>query len=182
MTTGKATEIVAKIVEMLTTMSSEDRQRIIGASMVLLGETLLTKLETESNEGDASTGGFPTRAKSWMNQNGLSSDELEQVFDLSDGAVTVIAAEVAGKNNAERSVNVYVLLGLAQMLSTGEPGFNDKAARALCETLGCYDYNNHSTYLKEKGNNFIGSKKAGWKLTAPGLKYGASLVKKMTAK
>jgi hypothetical protein len=112
-----------------------------------------------------------------MKQNSISSEELQQVFDLSDGEAAVIAPGVPGKNNAERTISAYVLLGIARLLATGEPNFDDKSARALCESLGCYDYNNHSTYLKEKGNNFTGDKTKGWKLTAPGLKYGAVLTK-----
>jgi hypothetical protein len=35
--------------------------------------------------------------------------------------------------------------------------------------------------MKDKGNKIAGSKDAGWKLTAPGLVHGATLIKEVTA-
>jgi hypothetical protein len=35
-------------------------------------------------------------------------------------------------------------------------------------------------HIKERGNEFTGTKEKGWSLTAPGLKRGAALVKEMT--
>jgi hypothetical protein len=62
-------------------------------------------------------------------------------------------------------------------LTTGDATFDDKAARQLCDDLGCYDSANHSVFMGDKGNLLTGSKKLGWKLTAPGLKHGANLIK-----
>jgi hypothetical protein len=54
--------------------------------------------------------------------------------------------------------------------------FEDDAARAVCKHMGCLNTANHSSYMGSKKNLFNGSKKVGWKLTAPGLKKGAELV------
>ena len=65
------------------------------------------------------------------------------------------------------------------MVATGDSAFDDKSARALCKGSGCYSDANHSVYIKAKGNKLTGSKDSGWKLTAPGLKFGAELVKQI---
>ena len=107
-------------------------------------------------------------------------DELQQVFHLGNGDAEVIAGDIPGKNKKEKTYSAYILIGLSKLLSTGSPAFDDKSARALCESSGCYDQANHSVHIKERGNEFTGTKDKGWTLTAPGLKRAAVLIKEMT--
>lgn len=174
---------ISQLVKVLGPLDSEDRHRVIEASLVVLKEkpTNIASEKSSGVEEIAQIGELPMRARSWMKQNALTADQLQQVFDFSSGTATVIAPEVSGKNNSEKTIKAYVLAGIAGLLSSGEATFADKDARALCETFGCYDNSNHSRYMKEKGNNFTGTKDSGWKLTAPGLKYGAVLVKEASA-
>jgi hypothetical protein len=187
MTNKKTTEIVAEIVELLTPLDSPERARAIKASLVLLGETATADppkggVDSGSSalddSGEMST--LPSRARTWMKQNGVSLEELQQVFHLENGSAEVIAGEIPGKNKKEKTYNAYVLAGLAKLLSTGSPAFDDKTARALCLSSGCYDKANHSVTIKERGNEFTGAKEKGWILTTPGLKRAATLVKEMT--
>jgi hypothetical protein len=115
-----------------------------------------------------------------MKQYGISIDELQQVLQLGSGTADVIAGDIPGKNKKEKTYNAYVLTGLASLLSSGNTTFDDKSARELCERFGCYDQANHSSTIKDRGNEFNGTKDTGWNLTAPGLKRGAALVKEMT--
>ncbi len=112
-----------------------------------------------------------------MKQNSISTEQLQQVFHRGDGTVEVIAAQLPGRNKKDQTYSAYLLTGVGQLLLNGNPAFDDKAARALCETAGCYDPNNHSTILKDRGNEFTGSKDRGWTLTAPGMKRAADLIK-----
>lgn len=170
-----------KLVGILTPLSSEDRARVIGAALALLGDPQ-PKIATQSVAGSEVNGGelgdLPPRARSWMSQNAVSSADLQQVFHLANGEAEVIAT-VPGRNKKEQTYNAYVLTGLGQLLVTGAPAFTDKAARALCEASGCYDSANHATHIKDKGNEFTGSKDKGWTLTAPGLKRAAELIKEL---
>jgi hypothetical protein len=186
MTNKKTTEIVAEIVELLTPISSDERFRVIQASLTLLGETFPVSPQRaggdsgdpEENAGhEMST--LPVRVRTWSKQNGVSPEALEQVFHVESGSAEVIAGEIPGRNKKEKTLNAYVLAGLAKFLSTGNTAFDDKSARALCESSGCYDLANHSTTIKNRGNLFTGTK-SGWNLTAPGLKHAAALVKEMT--
>ena len=172
-------DAMTKVVEVLLPLSSEDRARVISAALALLGDVKSKAVAQESVEptaGNAEVETVPPRAKSWMSQNGVSAGQLQQVFHLVDGEAEVIAM-VPGRNKKEQTYNAYVLTGLGQLLLSGSAAFTDKAARLLCETSGCYDSANHAAHLKDKGNEFTGSKDKGWTLTAPGLKRAAELVK-----
>src|ERR1700722_15883466 len=102
-----------------------------------------------------------------MKHNGLSLDQIYQVYHLDSNGVEVIASEIPGRNNRERVRNAYILEGIASLLRSGDARFDDVAGRALCESRGFFDGTNHMKYMKV-GNEFAGSKDKGWTLTAPG--------------
>jgi hypothetical protein len=169
-------EVVGAIVEELTPLGSEERRRVIHAVMTLLGEEVVKIPHPGAEQGGVSGAeGLNVRAKSWMRQNNLSMEQLEQTFLIQDEAVEVIAT-VPGNNNKEKVRNAYVLTGISQFLRTGDQRFDDSVARSLCERLGFYDRTNHAKYMKG-GNEFTGSKESGWTVTIPGLKAGANLIK-----
>lgn len=177
-------DAMTKVVEVLSPLSSEDRARVIGAALALMGDAQsktapLKPVEPELD--DAEFGPLSPRARSWMSQHGVSAAELQQMFHAVNGEVEVIAT-IPGRNKKDQTYNAYVLAGLSQLLATGTPAFTDKAARALCEASGCYDSANHAAHLKAKGNEFTGSKDKGWTLTAPGLRRAADMVKELQHK
>jgi hypothetical protein len=186
MTDKKTTEIVSEIFELLNPLSSDERHRVIQASLTLLGETAahvspMSSHQTGGTEIDATdASSISSRARIWMKQYGIAVEDLQQVFQLDAGSTEVIAGEIPGKNRKEKTYNAYVLTGIATLLSNGNASFDDKSARALCERFGCYDRANHSSTMKDRGSEFTGTKDSGWSLTAPGLKRGAALVKEMT--
>jgi hypothetical protein len=182
MTKKSITEIVGTFVDLLAPLPSEDRRRIIHAALTLLGEDAVTKVnvgQREEQQDSEGTSNLPPRAHTWMRQNGLSIDQLFQVYHLDNENVEIIASEILGKNNREKVRNAYVLQGIASLLRSGDARFDDAAARALCESHGFFDGTNHMKYMKG-GNEFTGSKDKGWTLTAPGLKLGASLVAQLS--
>ena len=178
----KTAELLPKMMEILTPLSPEDRRRLIGATLTLLGDeaaNLSTPLPKAKQQATDGAEGLPPRAKLWMNQNDISLDELQQVFQLADGSVEVIASEIPGRNDKEKTFSAYVLTGIGKLLADGNPAFDDKAARQLCKASGCFTGGNHATHLSGHGNEFAGSKDKGWVVTAPGLKRGAALVKEL---
>jgi hypothetical protein len=175
---------LTKVVHVLTPLSSDDRARLVSAAFAILGDSLpnVTLKHATSDAEHAVEGGnlgeLSLRARTWMRQAGLNSAELQQVFHLADGSIEIIAA-VPGKNKKEQTYNAYILTGVAQLLLTGNPVFSDVAARALCESSGCYDLANHSASIRDRGNEFAGTKDKGWTLTAPGLNRAAEIIKEI---
>lgn len=184
MTKRKSVDIVGSIVEMLQPLDSEERRRVVQASLTLLGEkTVQSNTNGGRHQGpDNNNGGvkLPSRVKSWMKQYNLSENDLNQVFHIEDGSAEVIAASMPGKDNKEKTYNSYILTGIAQLLLSGDPKFDDASARKLCQSSGCYIFKNHATYLRKKRNEFTGSKDSGWTLTSPGLRQGAALIKSLS--
>lgn len=184
-------EIAGQIVRLLDPLASKDRQRVINGALTMLGETSTLGATGPETLGPASreasepiktsqeTDGLSAKSKTWIKQNGITIAQLEQLFDISSDGVPVIAPEVPGKSDKEQTLNAYILNGVSRFLASGDTSFDDKAARKLCENLGCYNSGNHATYMSNKGNLLTGSKAVGWKLTAPGLKHGANLIKQL---
>lgn len=183
MSKQKATDIVTNIVDMLTPHNSDERKRIIQAALTLMGDTPIesSSATTERDKFENDTpSDMPAKGKMWLRQNEISAEMLDQVFHVNGGEIELIASEIPGKSDKEKTLNVYVLAGVAQLLVSGNPAFEDKYARKLCADAGCYDATNHAARLKLKGRELSGSKDKGWVLTTPGLKKGAVLVKEMS--
>jgi hypothetical protein len=186
--TSKITEVATQIVKLLAPLESAERQKVIRASLMLLGESPIVSAaapqspEVSGKSQGHGVPGLPPKATAWAKQNGITSEQLSDLFEIDGTQVTVIASEVPGKNKKEKTINAYVIQGLAQVLASDDGTFDDKSARSLCSTFGCYDQANHATNIVGIGNNLIGTKDKGWKLTAPGLKKAADIVKELTKK
>lgn len=185
MAKSKISEATTSIYEILEPFDEEERTRIIGAALMLLGQSPQPAASAPSSKGakaavDETSTAMPnvgTKAKRWVQQNGISQDMIEQCFHL-DPEVPEVVAEIPGTSAREKTANCYLLTGVAALLKTDEPNFADATARALCENAGCFDSTNHTKYTK-LGNRATGDKKNGWKLLAPGLKDAATLVKSL---
>jgi hypothetical protein len=181
----KIADIAHTIYGLLEPLDSESRRKIISASLTLLGEAPPGDLPgggPDDRKPDQKIEGIHPKAAHWMKQNDITQAQLEEVFDIASEDSPVIISEAPGKSSRAQTHNAYVLLGLSRLLSTGDSTFDDKAARKLCEDLGCFNQANHSGYMGGIGSVVTGSKKKGWKLTAPGLRHGAALIKQATAK
>ncbi|MGB9104811.1 MAG: hypothetical protein WCC59_08635, partial [Terriglobales bacterium] len=95
--TAKITDITMKVVKLLTPLDSEGRQKAIKASLTLLGEGAIDMDNAApGSAGDAGGGGatdktgmlgLSGKAAAWVKHNGLTKDQLEQIFDI-DGENT----------------------------------------------------------------------------------------------
>jgi hypothetical protein len=180
-TSPDITDVTVKVVALLRSLGAEDRERVLLACRTLLKMTPAQPLASveSASEGNPRLSSTGPKVQAWTKQNGLTMEQIEQVFHITQDGVSVIVACAPGKGKREQTHNAYVLLGIAHLLETGEASSDDKSARNLCEQLGCMDKANHAKYMDEVGNLLVGSKDKGWKLTAPGLRHGANLVKQL---
>lgn len=177
-------EALLGLVRMLKPLSSEERHRAVSAAMTYLGETYAPNRQDGDVGRDGSGGGtagpdlstYPKAVGKWMNQNGITSDELDQVVQF-NGDGTFAIHDVPGKTKKEQTLNVYIMAGVCTFLSTGERVFDDATARRFCEDVGCLDKANHAAILSGHGPEFSGDKNKGYNLSNIGLKKGAVLVK-----
>jgi hypothetical protein len=182
------TQATTQVFEILEPFESPERLKIIRAALLLLGtdesqagsgisppRRVEDSAGGERREFDEDLGGVSPKGRRWMTQHGITVEQIEECFHVAEAQVV---AEVPGASDREKTVNCYLLTGIASLLKTGEPRFEDAAARALCEHEACYDATNHSKYIKF-GNLASGDKAKGWTLLAPGLKTAAALVQKL---
>lgn len=173
--------IVVQLVQLLTPLSTADRQRAIAAAMIVLDEPtpvqMRTRKDASEHPSQDSDNEIHPKGTQWMTKNGITRAQLDHVFSIDASSMDVIASKLPGKSKRQQTVDAYVLCGLKSYLSTAEMTFADKDARDICNKVGCYDSANHSNYMKAFGNLVAGSKDGGWKLTNPGLAHAASVVK-----
>jgi hypothetical protein len=179
------TSALTAIIGALQPLTSEDRHRTVEAAMTFLGERPSAAApQHKGHAGGAAAGGAEGGQPSgsvterWMEQNGISAEELEQAFHFNEDGTFELHA-VPGQSQKERTLNTYVLTGLGEYLAKGDRKFADADARELCVRMGCYSATNHSTYLKSKHPEFAGDKDKGYSLTPSGMKRGAVLVKEL---
>lgn len=180
--TGSLTEAMAKVLEVLTPLESDERKRVVQAAFALLGEEVPSKVpESAPKKGNPGSEDLALNvspaAAAWLTKMRVTKEQLEQCVHFEEGKVTVIALPGGATKRIDQVVHTYLMQGFAAFLAGGEGAFTDKDARELCEHFGCYDQTNHAKYLKEFGNRITGSKSTGWKLTAPGLAAAAELVR-----
>lgn len=177
--------IATELYKLLEPHEPDIRARAIQAAIVMLGgNTNVTTHQNQFPHDEGEAGGkasqMPPKVEAWMRSHGITLEQLEQVFHLYGDVCEVLPSEAPGKNGKEKTINAYILTGIAAFLESGETKFDDKTARGVCRAMGCLNEGNHAYYMKGKGNLLGGTKDSGWMLTGPGLKLGAELIKGLT--
>jgi len=179
-----AADAVPKLVQILTPLSPDERQRAISAVMSLFGQPISSlgesRKDSATDETPTTVDGIHGKASGWMRKTGVTQAQLEHVFSIEPDAIDVIAAKLPGKSKRQQTVQAYLVCGLKSFLRIGDATFADKDAREICTKVGCYDSANHSNYLKAFGNLIGGTKDAGWRLSNPGLAEAAKVVNELT--
>ena len=174
------------LVRVLKPLPSEERVRAVRAAMMYLGESIDFQPERRDAATPPRTGDrvvsseinadYPKGVASWMKQNDLSPDEVDQMLQFKDDGSFDIHG-VPGKTKKDQTLNTYIMTGVATFLVSGSREFDDDTARKFCQDIGCLDKPNHASILKDAGPEFSGDKSKGYTLSNVGVKKGAALVK-----
>ena len=100
-------QIVNDVFVLLEPLDSSDRQKVVGSAMTLLGEESKPSHDTNNIGDDTpdSNNSYGVKAKRWMNQNGISTDMIEEVFHCEGDEVEVIASDVPGSGRKGKTHN-----------------------------------------------------------------------------
>jgi hypothetical protein len=77
--------------------------------------------EAESAVPDDALEGLSPAARKWMKRNGLTSEQLSQLFSLGIDEIDLVAKKVPGKSVRDKMRSVLLLKGVAAYLGTGVP-------------------------------------------------------------
>lgn len=179
----RSSDKLSQLIGLLEPLGEEERLRTVRAALMFLGShhggDLAAPAAAGLSNGNAKQAHGSTltpRAARWLEQHGIDSAALENIFHWHGDEVAVIA-EIQGRGNKEKVRQCYLLTGAASLLKTGEAAFEDEEARSLCREHGCYDNTNHSKSLKALRGLMTGDQHR--VLTQPGLREAAQLIKEI---
>jgi len=123
----------------------------------------------------------PTTAESDEFEDGSSSMEYADVFELHDGKVQILK-DLPGASSREKTVNAGVICAFAKDgVGSSTVTFNE--IRQICRDHSCLDSPNFSTALKKDGKEYFvfsgGGKSQALKLSVPGRRRANELMTSM---
>jgi hypothetical protein len=134
MSDNDTTHALTTIIKALAPLSSDERRRTVEAALLFLGETAKavpaepTAAATSIGKGPGD-GSYPAAVNVWMDQHGISAEELDQVFHFK-GNGSFDIHDVPGKSKKEKTLNTYILTGLGKFLTTNAREFDDSMPAA----------------------------------------------------
>jgi hypothetical protein len=168
---NKVAGVVAKLVDALEGLDSADeRRRATQAALTVFGDSSTAEAAPRMPlhpEEDFS--GIHSAGLAWMKRCDLALHDIQHVIHIDGSSASLLTS--VGASKREQTKNTYLLTGVLQLLSTGKAEFTDEMARGNCESLGCYDVNNHGSAVKDLGNKSTGSR-AGFKTCLQGFQAG----------
>jgi hypothetical protein len=181
------TQVAVEMFGLLEPLSEDERNRAITATFALLGQPLaahengkgLVRQAIENPRYDGE--GLKPNTEKWLRQYQITRAAIDNIFHIDGDDVTVIATQVPGGSKRERSINCYLLIGVRNLLAKDEASFTDREAVEYCQQVNAHDAANHAANRSALGPRLTGSRSAGFKLTVPGLRDAAILVKAMTS-
>lgn len=133
----------------------------------------------QEDNSSESFDGINVIGKKWLTRNNLSSDAVSSIFSLGVDEIDLVSKKVAGNTVAKRMRSVFLLKGIASLLSGGAARFPHDQIREVCQHYDAWDQTNFAKYFKSMSAEVSGNKSAGYTLTTRGLSEAAGLIKEM---
>lgn len=143
----------------------------------------LAKLEPHIVKAFENRASTPKDSKKSVGKDGsgeASIQNYEHLFAESGGKVQILK-NIPGNNNAQKSINITLLLAYAYSL-IGSNSISTATIRECCKAHACLDSSNFSSTIKDENSLFIleGTSKAkNVKLTIPGRKKAEELASQL---
>lgn len=106
------------------------------------------------------------------------SYEWTRVFHFDGSSYLIIVQDLKEKAKAKKQVKLALLLGIKELLETGEASISKEALIDICKKYAAYDSPNFSSNMRKHKNLFL-AKDDGWSLTMPGQEKAAEIIKEL---
>lgn len=136
----------------------------------------LTRPEMPSIKGVA---GAPAVAKiDFFSNYQIPQKEWQRVFHFDGSSYQVIVKDLKGRGKAPKQVKLALLIGVKELLETGEATISRELLIEACEKYAAYDASNFAANMKVRKNLLL-PKGDGWVLTVPGQEQAAEVIKEL---
>ena len=116
----------------------------------------------------------------FFSRHEISPKEWQRVFHF-DGksAYSIIVGDLKVKPTVGKQERLALLLGVKNLLETGDAAISKDPLIELCERYSAYDSSKFATYIRQRKNLFLSKGKEGWALTIPGQAKAAEVIKEL---
>jgi hypothetical protein len=183
------TQVTVSLFDLLEPLEAAERTRAINAAFALLGQPWEIQGSTSNGSTPVSDyredlgngASLKPNAERWRKQYQISNAAIENIYHIDGDEVTIISTQVPGSSKRERSANCYLLVGVRNLLASNDANFTDREAVEFCQQVNAHDSANHAANRASLGPRITGTRATGFKLTVPGLRDAAALIKSMTS-
>ena len=131
------------------------------------------------DEQSEETDGVSPIAIKWMKRNGLTIQQLGDLYSLGIDEIDLVAKTIPGSSKNQRTRSVVLLKGIAAYLSSGVARVTAEQIKEACLHYDAYDPPNHSKYLKKMASEVSGTKGSGYTLSPRGITSATELLNEM---
>ena len=112
-------------------------------------------------------------------QHDIAPDVWAQVFHYDGSSYFIIVRDLGAQPTSKKQVKLALLLGIKNLLETGEPRFGKNNLKELCERYGAFDSPNFAANMKKQKHLFLLKDGDAWVLTRPGEQEAAKVTKEL---
>jgi hypothetical protein len=143
-------------------------------------EVLLSSLVRPEGLPIVTVAGAPAIAKTdFFSNYDISEKEWQRVFYFDGTSYSIIVKDLKEKRGkAPKQVKLALLLGIKELLNTGEAAVSKESLVEFCKNYAAHDVSNFAGNMK-RSKDLFSTKGDGWVLTVPGQDKAAEVIKEL---